>query len=298
MSKGTPRTQESKTQAALENYLKVTEDWEQQGGGTFTAPKVTIPHDEGELYNRQQVQPADPRRGHYNRFLTTLEEVAPEVLGELYEVRKNLRATFNEVLLDNVQMQRPIRDLLSVRDNPYGQLPPRTKGVIAWLERHHLIADWMLERARETLVWWDIQAQEGKLDPEKLAFAKYRLDQAPPYSEEDRPAFSLFHQPRTAEPWRIEESYLRWRFEQGLLEYKRAREARYEPMTVSDKNNQHFTWLVRYQVHGMSFRDICVSYPKNGSLEESAVGRALHSTAGLLGLPLRPPAKGGRPAKG
>lgn len=57
---------------------------------------------------------------------------------------------------------------------------------------------------------------------------------------------------------------------------------------------QHFEWTVRYQVLGESFAKIANA---DGIREARTVSEAVRSVAGLIGLTLREPDKGGRPRK-
>lgn len=115
---------------------------------------------------------------------------------------------------------------------------------------------------------------------------------------ENAPQFELTYKPVQLEPWKVEEAYLRWQFEGELARYRSAREAEHGVFKVQPKNEPlHYQWLVEFQVLGMSHSQIRDAHPKDDTelFDQSAISDALHKTAKLIELPLRPHDKGGRP---
>jgi hypothetical protein len=63
--------------------------------------------------------------------------------------------------------------------------------------------------------------------------------------------------------------------------------------TPEKRNQEHFKWLVYYQMEKWSLRQIADWCEENGKLVgEDTISKAIHSVAELIGLPLRPPNKG------
>jgi len=64
------------------------------------------------------------------------------------------------------------------------------------------------------------------------------------------------------------------------------------------RNSKHLDWLVRYQIQNWSHRKIADHHGAKQTLTETAIGKALHQTADLIGITLRSPHKGGRRPSG
>lgn len=250
------------------------------------------------LHDKNQSAPNDPKQRHRNMFLSAIEKAAPEALAELYEIwvmPKPKEGNYSN--LDRSWQQKRIEKLFDVYSKHPHVLPPQTRALVDWLKKRHLKVDWMLERVTETWASWSLTEQEGLLEKSDLHFAKY----TPHYTEVvfakgQFISFNLTHDVKAAVPWEVEEAFLRWQFEERLLECQRELQANLRRVEVKGKEaKHHFEWLVQYQTQCLSHADICDKWSESGEiLEHSTVSRGLKEASDLIGLPLRPPGRGGR----
>lgn len=256
-------------------------------------------------------------------FLDTIAEVAPHVLtalADLLPLYRNASPLLNkieELLKDELGDDEyetdqgtvsfepePQRDWISgvalqtSEPRPeyieaWQQLEPLRTALRRWANEHHLNIDWILFAARDTLGQWQFQGPPERLSwhyPFVIAYVG------------NQHKFSF--QPRgwapEAETRAEATARLRTEFSQYLAKYLDGVERilsdspgwRRTPAKRGSASENHFEWLVRYQVCGWSKSTLA----RDHHASFDTVDDALKRTAALIGIPLRP-GKRGRPSE-
>jgi len=227
-------------------------------------------------------------------FLLSLRRVAPEAMkdlaGEPYELISKAIAERGDVE-ERIRLALPF--LLSGSDPgalEWLYTPEAVRaasGISVWGNRWNLGAAWVLDQAVQTLAIW---LQTFGL--------RERHDWGPFYN-----GFMIYEPPSVAvrgwNPYEETESEARNRMmKEFKLRLTQHLDSTREDLAVQAFERaprksaaEHFEWLVRYQVLGDSYRAIADDVGR----DVQTVREAIDSTCRLIGIPLRPPEKGGRP---
>jgi hypothetical protein len=185
----------------------------------------------------------------------------------------------------------------------------------AWLRRWHLPCPpeddrWCFEWAMQTMHEWEIM-HEWHVDPRNIRGYRWAPPEGSPGIIDPEQAFRFEltapipgRAVRPLDGWNPEYERkanaarrISGAFSQALKAYidklDRAARERGNQRTPTKRERAHFEWLVRFQVKGESFADIAAGLPH---ITSKAVERAVRRTAKLVGIPLRPLKRTGRPA--
>lgn len=209
-----------------------------------------------------------------------------------------------------------VRNWVALREAADDETPSLTDlqdALLTWAQQYHLDADWCLDRSLRTLRAW---ASQPPYSPLRRDWDYEVVGQFLPTSAEERRIF--FTHPgwepvlgllTRAEAERVIrdsfDRYLRGHLDAMEEATQRAQvwpedptgnQSRPAPQmrrTPEKRSPEHFEWLARYQVEGLSFSKLAHAVYRSRPTVTDAVKRA----ADFIGLPLREPDKPGRPPK-
>jgi hypothetical protein len=198
-----------------------------------------------------------------------------------------------EYFLPNDPRPRPQVALrLSEEAGEAGQQALR-EGLHAWARRWHLTDDWFLGAALHQLGYWrfaDTADYNHWEVVEPISWQSLPLD-------ERRFVFEDAGWDAPAEPRDVAEKRIRQAFDRALRRYFRDMDREMQgtgwTRTLYKPTADHFTWLVAYQVEGLSYPRIAQQFYR----DRVTVMEGVKRVASLIGLTLRPPSKPGRPRK-
>ncbi len=226
------------------------------------------------------------------RFLQAVRRIVPDVLddlaGEPYALYEQLAQATE--LPDRAEWQ----EYLSATPDSDAALVPLRDNLQSWAQRWHLETDWCLERALDTLGFWH-RWPGSYLLQRKWGGRGHAFWHA--LNAEER-CFTFTHPGwEPTEDTRANAARaIRAEFKKRLSEYldeidHLARHRGYVPTPKKRVGDDHFDWLVMYQVQELSYPQIA----RRVCLERQSVTDGIKDAARLIDLPLRPPSPVGRP---
>lgn len=271
-----------------------------------------------QLANGVPLEEADARRSRtdaQNRYLSAVARYAPEVLQDLasspltaYKAVLSFSSLFDRT---TDQLALTWMDLLALPSTASPPLLALRQSLQHWTTRHHLTAAWCGQRALETLDLWE--RVHSPCPPRNLSDLAWKyadvpsFDPLPPLLGGQTLAFSLdWWDPRQLQREWVERTIIaemtaqiRHRLDQVE---EHARSLGMTPIAERRQLDVHLTWVVLRQQRGVSYRKIGdgaveIDHDDQGKRQWETVSRAVKEVADLIELPLRAPARGGRPPK-
>jgi hypothetical protein len=173
----------------------------------------------------------------------------------------------------------------------YAEAGPCAEAVRVWSERFRLVDEWVLDIAVSTLEVW-------VNEPESAGDRVWRYPQLltmQPLAHDETQLQITVQWDAPFESWDGFKKRLDAYVGKELSKYKSQIErlvAERGWKTVPVRQQEHFRWLVQYQVRGWSAKQIADRQQRNLKAWENTVSKAVKTTAQRIGLTLREPKKG------
>jgi hypothetical protein len=226
-------------------------------------------------------------------FFKKLRQIVPEVVedlrGEPYELYLNFQYEYENALVFNDLFVQPCFEPLLCR-------------LKEWAGRWHLEADWCLLQAWYAFIWWESALD----DPENYDANLHEADDWTAYSASyersanpDEQVFKFEYRTpdlsfRTIKDIKEE---VREAFERELNEHLERLAALAKQRGFIDipvkRGDDHFVWLIQFQVQGWSMQKIANEYGAG----RKTVEEGINAVAALIQLSRRDPLPSGRPAQ-
>lgn len=153
------------------------------------------------------------------------------------------------------------------------------RALLLWGRKHRLVDVWLIREALSTLERWKRIGVNNDW--------AYSLSPKTFYKNRE----GLW--PFTFEPWNpqleVERSYkarVKEAFEDSLRSYLLEMRSKSQRFKAAKKNeSDHFRWLIKYQICGMTYAEICKEYRQGKEL--ARISEAIKPLARLIGLTLR-----------
>lgn len=238
--------------------------------------------------------------------MLAIEDDAPEVLESLYSDVFPLCSS-HRTYMEQYEQEMGLTYIDKALEyyNAGGMPTDYGNALVVWLKRWNLTEDWLLDMARSTLGQWrNVQDVPDfpHLGYRTLGRLEWHLElytQAPNGHLDFE--FDRFHcYPQSWDPFVESRKQFRDRFMERFEKQLDAYLDKVDGMAVAQgvvptpekRNLEHFVWTVRYQVLGLSYRQIADRYAEGGDLDKETVRDAVRKTADFIGLRLRPPKRG------
>lgn len=152
------------------------------------------------------------------------------------------------------------------------------KALIEWANQYSLIDGWLFREALNTLEKW----KKFKADKDW----SYSLEPKRALKDSDLMNFDFEPYNPQTETWRSYRNRAEDAFENFLENYREEIESEKLDFRAFQKNEKtHFEWLIKYQILGMKYREICAEYSQGK--DEARISEAITPLARLIGLTLR-----------
>lgn len=234
-------------------------------------------------------------------FLLRTSEIAPEVLEDLRQSVlpewQSLLRQLAETGARQLDADHASETRASIAGRPELSMEQETiaQSLQSWGKRHNLSDRWIIKTALSTLQHWNRIVPVRPNQPHRL---EWKLPPVTYYSPLQAQPFTFEGWDPGSHPWKDYSQRLLEELKQYRIGVEKTLEGWKKPRKLE---LDHFDWLVRYQVLGLSYLKISRFHNLENDLDPESgkkrVKAGIRDKAERIDLTLRPGGKGGRPKK-